>query len=187
MGGDLRQIARTLLNALIAMPGFDLVYVWLDDPNDGPGVEMVRLAAPLEQALEPQEFGKALQVALGDVPSKWSSNASIRIQGCHLSVAPTRMGLHGDLGVVVAGSQRSEFPGQTETLLLNVAVNQAIIALQDARRPEQPEERRRGGERTCAPQHMSLPTTNEGLKREMAEGADRRKRRSTKSGRNSRT
>ena len=44
-----------------------------------------------------------------------------------------RCGLHGEIGVIVAGSQRADFPGQTESLVLSVAVNQAVIGLQEAR------------------------------------------------------
>ena len=33
----------------------------------------------------------------------------------------------------MAGSQRADFPGQTESLVLSVAANQAVIGLQEAR------------------------------------------------------
>jgi len=42
------------------------------------------------------------------------------------------MRLHGEIGVILAGSQ-GRFPGQTERLLLSVAANQAVIGLQEAR------------------------------------------------------
>ena len=45
---------------------------------------------------------------------------------------PLRLGLQGEIGVIVAGSRRADFPGQTERLLLNVAANQAAIGLQEA-------------------------------------------------------
>lgn len=35
--------------------------------------------------------------------------------------------------MIVAGSQRADFPGPTEGLLLSVAANQAVIGLQEAR------------------------------------------------------
>jgi PAS domain S-box-containing protein len=43
------------------------------------------------------------------------------------------LGLQGEIGVIVAGSQRTDFPGQSETLLLSLAANQAAIGLQEAR------------------------------------------------------
>src|SRR4029453_2669145 len=44
------------------------------------------------------------------------------------------LGVQNRVGVFVAGSRRSEFPTETERLLLQVATNQAAIALQEARR-----------------------------------------------------
>ena len=48
-------------------------------------------------------------------------------------VAAFPLGLRDELGVLVAGSRRAGFPSETERLLLNVAANQAAIALQEAR------------------------------------------------------
>ena len=50
-----------------------------------------------------------------------------------ISIVPLRLGLQGEIGVIVAGSERADFPGQTERLLLSVAANQASIGLQEAR------------------------------------------------------
>ena len=46
---------------------------------------------------------------------------------------PLRLGMQGEIGVIVAGSKRADFPGQTEKLLLSVAANQASFGLQEAR------------------------------------------------------
>ena len=48
-------------------------------------------------------------------------------------MAPLRLGLQGEIGVIVVGSRRQDFPGRTEKLLLNVTANQALIALQEAK------------------------------------------------------
>ena len=50
-----------------------------------------------------------------------------------VSIVPLRLGLHGEIGIIVAATQRTDFPRQTETLLLSVAANQASIGLQEAR------------------------------------------------------
>ena len=52
-------------------------------------------------------------------------------------VASARLGLDGEIGIIVAGSQRRDFPAQTERLLLDVAANQATIGLQQAYLTEQ--------------------------------------------------
>jgi C4-dicarboxylate-specific signal transduction histidine kinase len=49
-----------------------------------------------------------------------------------LSISPLRFGIQGDTGVLVAGSQRPDFPTAIEVLLLRVAGNQATIALHEA-------------------------------------------------------
>jgi DNA-binding NarL/FixJ family response regulator len=42
------------------------------------------------------------------------------------------LGLQGEIGEIVAGSERADFPRQTERLILSVAANQASIGLQGA-------------------------------------------------------
>jgi PAS domain S-box-containing protein len=51
-----------------------------------------------------------------------------------ISVLLFRFGLQDELGILAAASERSDFPVDTEALLLRVAGNQAAIALQEARR-----------------------------------------------------
>jgi PAS domain S-box-containing protein len=54
-------------------------------------------------------------------------------EGTALSLVSVPLGVRGEFGVVVAGSQRPEFPEETDRLLLNVAAKQTAIALQQAR------------------------------------------------------
>jgi len=49
-----------------------------------------------------------------------------------ISIFPLQMGLEGDRGFIVAGSQRLGFPEQAEKLILGIATNQAAAALQHA-------------------------------------------------------
>ena len=48
------------------------------------------------------------------------------------SIAVFRVGLNYEMGILVAGSKRNEFPDLYERLLLNTAANQATIALQES-------------------------------------------------------
>ena len=50
-----------------------------------------------------------------------------------LAVACARLGFHGEIGIVVAGCERPDFPVQTERLLIDVATNQAAVGLEEAR------------------------------------------------------
>jgi PAS domain S-box-containing protein len=51
----------------------------------------------------------------------------------HTSILPLRLGLQGEIGLLVAGAQRASFPEKRERLVLSVAANQATIGLQEAR------------------------------------------------------
>ena len=50
-----------------------------------------------------------------------------------VSIAPLRLGLLDEVGLLVPGSERADFPTEIEMLLLRVAANQATIGLQEAR------------------------------------------------------
>ncbi len=132
-GCDPSQIVRTLLDALLSMLRLDLVYVRLKDPvGEGP-IEMVRVAQSQKLTARPQEIGEALNHWLGSGAQKRASLVRIPFGDGDISIVPLRLGLQGEIGVIVAGSQRADFPGQTERLLLSVAANQAAIGLQEAR------------------------------------------------------
>ncbi|MDB5389011.1 MAG: sensor signal transduction histidine kinase [Planctomycetaceae bacterium] len=129
-GGDSSQIARTLVDVLQRMLSLELVYVVLKDPLAEMPEEFARVT---QSALQPREIGAELQRLLGDDPQKWPSRASRRFVDKDLSIVPARLGLHGEIGMVVVGTERSDFPSQTEELILRMATNQAAIALRETR------------------------------------------------------
>jgi PAS domain S-box-containing protein len=132
-GAEASQIVHTLLDALLGMLHLDLVYVRLKDPVGDTPVETVRLARSRKLTPRPQEICEVLNQWVGDDPQKWPRLARNAIGDENISIVPLRLGLQGEIGVIVAGSQRAEFPRETERLLLNVAANQASIGLQEAR------------------------------------------------------
>jgi PAS domain S-box-containing protein len=102
-GGEPAHIASTLLDALLASLRLTFVVVRLNDPEGRPPIEMMRAAESLRG------------------PAR-----------AEVSLASARLGLHGEIGIVVAGSQKVDFPADIDRLLLNVAANQAALALQQA-------------------------------------------------------
>jgi len=50
-----------------------------------------------------------------------------------VKIAPFHFGVHDELGVALAVSQRRDFPTKNEMLLLRVAGNAAAIGMQEAR------------------------------------------------------
>jgi len=132
-GSERSQIVRTLLDVLLEMLQLDLVYVRLENPAGEAPVEMARVAQPRRLPAGPQEIGELLHRCLGEDSQNWPSSVRNRIGEVDISIVPLRLGLQGEIGFIVAGSQRPDFPGQTERLLLSVAANQATIGLQEAR------------------------------------------------------
>ncbi len=131
-GGDPSQIARTLIDVLPHMLQLDLIYVQLTDPLGETGVELARSTQSSASA-RPDEIRGQLNRLLGNDPHKWPSRMHGRIGAGPLSIVPVRLGLNGEIGMLVAAAARLDFPGQTEELLLRVAANQAVIALHEVR------------------------------------------------------
>jgi len=168
-GRDPSQIARTLLDTLLGMLRLDLVYVRLKDPASQAPIEMARVAASRELSAQQSEIGNVIDHCLGPDPEKWAPVSRSLIGDLDMSIVPSRLGIHGDIGIVVAASRRQDFPEPTEQLLLAVAANQAAIGLQEARLLA--EQRRVAHEldRRVAQRTEELAAANEELRKEIAE------------------
>jgi len=132
-GSERSQIVRTLLDVLLEMLHLDLVYVRLQEPTAEAPIEMAQVAQPQSLKAGPQQIGGLLHRCLGEDQQNWPLSVRNRFGDEDISIVPLRLGLQGEIGFIVAGSQRLDFPGQTERLLLSVAANQATIGLQEAR------------------------------------------------------
>jgi PAS domain S-box-containing protein len=132
-GREPSQVVSTLLDVLMGMLGLDLVYVRLNGSISEEPFEMARHAPFLNLAATPREIGQLLDRLLGQDPNSWPTLLRNRIGDGDISLVPLGMGLQGEIGMIAAGSQRADFPGQTERLVLSVAANQAVIGLQEAR------------------------------------------------------
>src|SRR5258708_38243133 len=132
-GHEPSRIASTLLDALLGMLRLEFAYFRLSDSNGGTPIEMVRVAGRRTPAVEAQEVGRALNPLLADMrPSPFVVQNPVG-EG-KVSIAPLRLTPDVQLGILVAGSQRADFPTDVEVLLLRIAANQAGIGLQEARR-----------------------------------------------------
>ncbi len=131
-GAEPSKIAHTLLDALIGMLHLDLVYLRLRHTVGDSPIEMVRVARSRPMP-RPHEICEALRHGLGDEPQNWPPRVPNPIGGGHLGIMPLPLGLQGEIGMLVAASERADFPGQTERLVLSVAANQAAIGFQEAR------------------------------------------------------
>src|SRR5580700_2532702 len=167
-GSQPSQIVHTLLDALLGLLCLDFVYARLQDPAGGAPIEVLKIA-PSAKWMLPDEIHKAVNQWFGDDPQKWPPRLRASIGDEEISIVSQRCGLHGEIGVIVAGSDRADFPGQTETLLLSVAANQSVIGLHEARLLL--EQKRVAGEldRRVAQRTAELAAVNDDLRKEISE------------------
>src|SRR6266478_3975181 len=168
-GQESEQIVSTLLDVLVGTLRLDFAYAQLKDPVGGPPMEIVRLAHSRSPTAPPQEIGQVLNGWLGDDPQKWPLLVWNPIGDGDVSIVPLRLGLRDEIGVIVAGSQRADFPGETERLLLRAAANQAAIGLQEARLLSEQKRVAEELDQRVAQRTSQLLAANEELEKEIAE------------------
>jgi PAS domain S-box-containing protein len=173
-GGEPSQIVQTLLDALLRMLQLDLVYVRLRGSGGQAPIEMVRFApsqeqTAQEQTAQPHEIGEAFKRWLGADPQEWPPLIQNPMGSRDISIMPLGLGLRGEIGEIVAGSERADFPRQTERLILTVAANQASIGLQGARFLSEQKHVANELDRRVAQRTAELAAANEELRQEIAD------------------
>src|SRR5258708_10982221 len=168
-GGEPSQIVHTLLDALLRMLQLDLVYVRLKETGGLAPIEMVRYARSQKYIAQPQEIGVVLKHWLGADPQEWHPLMRNHLGDRDLWIVPLGLGLQGEIGVIVAGSEREDFPQQTERLILSVAANQASIGLQEARLRSEQKRVASELDLRVAQRTTELAAANEELRKEIAD------------------
>lgn len=131
-GQEPRQIVTTFHDALIAMLDLDFVYTRGKTEADGQPSEVLGTASHSVVAPREGEIRQAIHERFGNDPQSWPAEMRSDVAGQEISLVSMRLGIEGEIGNVIAGSVRSDFPTETERLLLGVANNQAALALQQA-------------------------------------------------------
>ena len=168
-GGDPSQVLHTLLDALLRMLRLNLVSVRLKDPVGEVPVEIVRIA-DLRGPMPPvHEICEALSQSLEDGSRKWPPLLRNLMGDGDVSIVALALGMQGELGVLVVAAEREEFPRQTEALLLNVAANQAVIGLQEARLRSRQKRIADELDERVVQRTVELAAANDELKKELAE------------------
>jgi PAS domain S-box-containing protein len=168
-GGEPSQIVHTLLDALLRMLQLDLVYVQLKETGGQAPIEMVRFAQSQKHVASPHEIADVLKQWLGTAPQQWPPLIRNPLQDWDISIVPLGLGLQGEIGVLVAGSERADFPRQTEELILSVAANQASIGLQEARLRSEQKRVASELDLRVAQRTTELAAANEELRKEIAD------------------
>jgi PAS domain S-box-containing protein len=167
-GSESCQMLGTLLESLLAILRLDFACARLNDSIDGSPIEVVRLAQRQHPCAQPQEVGRALGRWLsGDQTASRFVIPNPAGEG-EVAIASFSLGLQDEVGVLVAGSRRADFPTDIELLLLRVAANQAAIGLQEARRSGDQKRVAEALERRVAERTSQLTAVNEELRRSQA-------------------
>ena len=168
-GSTPTDIVQTLLDSLLRMLDLDFVYVSLTNLVDAEPSETVRVAQSQEQMFRPRELCTFLNRWLGDDPQQRYLQERSPIGEEEVSLVSWPLGVQREIGVIVAGSRRADFPRDTEALLLGIAANQALTGLQQARLLS--EQKRVAGEldQSVAQRTAELGAANEELRKEVSE------------------
>ncbi len=166
-GSEPSGIIQTLLDTVFRTLSLDVAYARMTERTGRTLVETVRSTPALSAG--PEDLRDAILQTLGGDTRVWPPLVQQTVLGHALSLMTVRLGVHGEVGGLVAASSRPEFPKPTERLVLSVAANQAVVGLQEAQlRGEQKrfagELEQRVLERTAA-----LALANEALAKENAE------------------
>jgi PAS domain S-box-containing protein len=168
-GQQSSDIVGILLEAVVRILDLDFAYACVRDSLVDSSFELIRLRQCRAPPISADQFRRDLRDGLGgELPITPVAISNPLGQGV-VKIAPFHFGVHDELGVALAASQRSDFPTKDEMLLLRVAGNAAAIGIQEARvlnahRRAADELERRVAERTA-----QLTAANEELSREIVE------------------
>jgi PAS domain S-box-containing protein len=131
-GSEPSRILDTFLGALQVMLDVDFLYARVRfDSHEAP-IDALRTTHLYGTSHSREETKRALDRWIGEGSQQSTEVLLWHLGGQEVSVFPIRMGMEGELGLIVAGSQRPGFPELTENLILSVAANQLAIGLQQA-------------------------------------------------------
>ncbi len=169
IGSEPSQIVQTLLDVLLRMLGLEFAYARLNGAYDAMPVEVLRVAEYSKINLPPEELRDVLGDSLAADAQGSLSQIRNRLGVEGISIVPVPLGIQGEIGVIMLGSNRVGFPEKTESLLLSVAANQASIGLQEGRLLSEQKRIAAELEQRAAERTQALGQTNAELRKEIAE------------------
>ena len=116
-GQEPTHIISTLLEVLVGILRLEFAYARLKNPVGEAPIEIVRFAQSPNLTAQPREIARLLDPWLGDDAQKWPPREQNPLRDGELSILALPLGLQGRIGLIVAGSERPDFPAQAERLL----------------------------------------------------------------------
>ena len=163
------QIVETLCDALLDMLDLEFVHARLTQPPGAAAVETTRVAEWCEPGLEFRTICDDLARECEVRPRGQPTTMQRRLHGDKISTVSLPVGFEGEMGMVAAGSGRADFPNRADRVVLNVAVNEAVIGMQQARMLSEQKRVAEELERRVKARTAELALANEALRNENAE------------------
>src|ERR1041384_358198 len=132
IGYDPPHIAESLADVLLSALRADFIYIRVRGHSDEEPIEVIRPKQGADAADHTREIAAAVAPWLKSNASDPPLSIPNPLGSGTVRLAITPIGLihEEEYGALVAGSSRSDFPTETDRLLLSVAVNQVTILFQ---------------------------------------------------------
>jgi PAS domain S-box-containing protein len=132
VGYDPPRIAESLADVLLSALRADFIYIRVRSHSDEAPIEVARTKQRADAADLAQEIAAAVAPWLKSNTSNPPPSIPNPIGSGEVRLVITPIGMiqEEEYGALVAGSSRSDFPTETDRLLLSVAVNQVTILFQ---------------------------------------------------------
>jgi len=127
------EIVTDSVDSLMGMLSLDFCYARAVTGSESEPIEVCKIHSLRSVISRRNWVARILEDWREEGQKGWNTPIRYPFDDGEISVFAIPMGLHGNLGFLVAGSRRASFPAQTETLILSVAANQAAVGLQRAR------------------------------------------------------
>ena len=132
-GGDAAQMVDAFVDAVAGLLRLDFIYVRLKGTATAAPIEVSKVTRSHDLTMPLPELGKVFRHWLEHEPRTWPEKILNPVGNGDISIVALRLALRDELGILVVGSQRTDFPQEAERLLLSVAANRAALAAQDVR------------------------------------------------------
>ena len=166
-GREPLQIAQILIDALLRMLSPDFIYVRLNDTFPEFPMDFLQFADSNRLSVPREEIRRIVAECFGDESQQSHPALRTLLGNKEVSLFPVPLGLQGEFGMIVIASDRPDFPGQTESLILSVAANQAFIGLREAKLLGEQRRIANELEQRVADRTAGLAEANEELKKEI--------------------
>jgi PAS domain S-box-containing protein len=163
VGHEPSYIAGSLLDSVLRMLHLDFAHLHLRNDDGGLPLAVTRLSPWASGVVQQEGFGALLAPWIDAEAQGGPRRLAVGDQ--ELAVLPLRLGLLGEIGSLVVGSRRADFPRQAEHLVVSVAANQATIGLQAAWQLDEQKRLSRELDRRVEARTRELAEANQELRR----------------------